>query len=273
MNGLIFDIQSGSLVDGPGVRTTVFLKGCNLDCAWCHNPESKSGQVQMMLYSDKCTGCGKCKAVCHYSQTDCDFCGKCELYCPADARRIVGKTVTADEVLQVIVKDKPFYANSGGGVTVSGGECMLQIDFLTELLRKCKAQGIHTAVDTAGNVPWEYFERILPYTDLFLYDVKLTDTAAHRKWTGAGNERILENLTKLLSLAPVWVRVPVIAGVNDSVDEMTKIKVFLSGRAKRVELLPYHAMGENKYAALGLSLAEFAPPDDAALQELKNIFA
>ena len=155
MKAMIFDIQRNSFVDGPGIRTTVFFKGCNLKCKWCHNPESQSAKRQMMFYADKCTGCGKCKEVCPNGLKSCGFCGKCELYCPNDARKICGREYTVDEVFAEIVKDKSFYDNSGGGATFSGGECMLQPDFLCEILKKCKENGIHTAVDTAGNVPWE----------------------------------------------------------------------------------------------------------------------
>ena len=151
---MIFDIQRNSFVDGPGIRTTVFFKGCNLRCKWCHNPESQSFEKQMLFYKDKCTGCGKCREVCPNHLQSCDFCGKCELYCPAEARKICGREYTSDEVLAEVIKDKAFYDNSGGGVTFSGGECMLQLDFLREILEKCKSAGIHTAVDTAGNVPW-----------------------------------------------------------------------------------------------------------------------
>ena len=164
----IFDIQRDSFVDGPGIRTTVFFKGCNLHCAWCHNPESQSAKPQMMFYKNKCTGCGKCREKCPHNLESCDLCGKCTVYCPHDAREICGKEYTVDEVLREIRKDKTFYKTSGGGVTFSGGECMLQIEFLTKILKACKENGIHTAVDTAGHVPFEFFERIIPYTDLFL---------------------------------------------------------------------------------------------------------
>ena len=193
MKAVIFDIQRNSFVDGPGIRTTVFFKGCNMRCKWCHNPESQSAQKQMMYYKDKSTGCGKCAKVCPNQLKKCDFCGKCELYCPADARKICGKEYSADEVFNEIAKDKTFYENSGGGATFSGGECMLQIGFLCEILKKCKENGIHTAVDTAGNVPWEYFEKILPYTDIFLYDVKAFSEDLHKRGTGVSNKLILEN--------------------------------------------------------------------------------
>ncbi len=270
---VIFDIVRGSFVDGPGIRTTVFFKGCNLKCAWCHNPESQSFNPQMMFYKDKCTLCGKCKDICP-TPNNCTLCGKCTLYCISEARKVCGKEYTADEVFAEIIKDKAFYVNSGGGVTFSGGECMLQIDFLCEILKKCNNSGIHTAVDTAGHIPFEYFERILPYTDLFLYDIKIFDTKKHKKYVGVGNELILENLKKLLQLgAKIWVRIPVIAGVNDSIEEMQKIKAFLNSCAKpeKVELLPYHAMGENKYHAIGRKPQIFTAPNKETIAKL-NIF-
>lgn len=274
MNGVIFDIQRNSFVDGPGIRTTVFFKGCNLRCAWCHNPESQSPRPEMLLYKDKCTGCGKCRQVCPTPDA-CTLCGKCTFYCPADARQVCGKEYTAEEVLAEIIKDKAYYGNSGGGVTFSGGECMLQIDFLLELLKKCKENGIHTAVDTAGHVPYERFAKILPYTDLFLYDIKLFDPQKHRQYIGAGNELILENLRKLFSTGTkIRIRIPVVPGINDSSEEMQAIRHFLDlcGRPEKVELLPYHAMGEHKYPALGLSPQRFQPPDKGQLEQLMGYF-
>ena len=207
MKATIFDIERSSYVDGPGIRTTVFFKGCNLRCAWCHNPESQSAKPQMMFYKNKCTGCGKCREKCPHNLELCDLCGKCSLFCPQDARDICGKEYTVDEVLKEVLKDKVFYETSGGGVTFSGGECMLQIEFLTKILKACKENGIHTAVDTAGHVPYERFEQILPYTDLFLYDVKCFDSEKHRQYAGVGNGLILENLKKLLAKStPVWIR-------------------------------------------------------------------
>ena len=271
---IIFDIQHCSASDGPGIRTTVFFKGCNLKCAWCHNPESQAFKPQMMFYKDKCTGCGKCTEVCP-TPKNCTLCGKCSFYCPIDARKVCGKEYTVDEVFDEIIKDKAFYENSSGGVTFSGGECMLQIDFLIEILKKCKENGIHAAVDTAGHIPFESFEKILPYTDLFLYDIKMFDSQKHKKYTGVGNELILENLKKLFkSKAKIWIRTPIISDINDSVEEMQKIKDFLdeNGKPEKIELLPYHAMGENKYASIGKETQRFAPPDEEELKELKAIF-
>lgn len=270
MMGRIFDVEHGSFVDGPGIRTAVFFKGCNLRCAWCHNPESQTPEPQKMVYRDKCISCGSC--ACQKEQ--CDLCGACVLACPVSARKIVGQDVTAPELLEQLQQDLPFYGTDGG-VTFTGGECMLQIDFLEEILKLCQASGIHTAVDTAGHVPWGHFERILPHTDLILYDVKLFDPEAHKKYTGVDNRRILGNLAKLLeSGRRVWVRIPVIAGINDSVAIMQSIRAFLQEHdmPEKVELLPYHAMGENKYPALGLPLTPFQVPVPDTLQQLRNVF-
>lgn len=248
---IIFDIQRGSFVDGPGIRTTVFFKGCNLNCKWCHNPESQNKDKQILIYEEKCTGCGKCRKVCPNNFEKCDFCGKCAIYCPNDAREVCGREYLAEEILSEILKDKSFYGNEGG-VTFSGGECMLKIEFLKQLLISCKENGIHTAVDTAGNVPWESFEKILEYTDLFLYDVKCADAKLHKKWTGVDNRLILDNLSKLSQKgAKLWIRIPVISGVNDSELEMKEIgKILRTIKAERIELLPYHAMGLSKYKAV-----------------------
>ena len=271
----IFDIQHSSFVDGPGIRTTVFFKGCNLKCAWCHNPESQDFKPQMMFYKDRCTNCGKCKEVCPYNLAKCDLCGKCTFFCPNEARQISGKEYTLDEVFEEIIADKVFYETSGGGVTFSGGECMLQIDFLCEILKKCKENGIHTAVDTAGHIPFEYFEKVLPYTDLFLYDIKLFDSEAHKKYVGVGNELILSNLKELFkSGAKILIRIPVIGTVNDNIDEMKKIKSFLDecGMPEKVELLPYHSMGERKYTALQKVSCHFEAPRHEKIELLKQIF-
>lgn len=262
---VIFDIQRNSFVDGPGIRTTVFFKGCNLQCAWCHNPESQSAKPQMLFYQARCTKCGRCANV---TEKDTDF------ICFHDAKEICGREYTSDEVLKEVVKDKAFYDHSNGGVTFSGGECMLQIDFLCEILKKCKESGIHTAVDTAGNVPWESFKLVLPYTDLFLYDVKLFDREKHIQYTGADNKRILNNLQKLFTAdAKVWIRIPVIGGINDSTEEMREIKSFLKPyQPRKIELLPYHNLGAHKYEALGMQQHSFEAPDQAALETLSLVF-
>ncbi len=270
----IFDIQHSSFVDGPGIRTTVFFKGCNLRCAWCHNPESQSTEKQMMFYKDKCKKCGKCNEFCPNGLEKCELCGKCALYCPHDARKICGREMTVGEVFAEIVKDRAFYEASGGGVTFSGGECMLSVNFLCELLKECKKNGIHTAVDTAGHIPWESFEKVMPYTDMFLYDVKCATPELHKRWTGVSNKLIVENL-KRLSLefsGEVIIRIPVIAGVNDSVYEMQKIADILkTAKHKSVELLPYHKMGEHKAEALGRAPELFAVPNGETVANFKSI--
>lgn len=265
MQATIFDIQRNSFVDGPGIRTTVFFKGCNLKCAWCHNPESQSAEPQIMFYKSKCTGCGRCRDI---SVEDTDF------ICFNGAKEICGKKYTSDEVLKEILKDRSFYENSGGGVTFSGGECMLQIDFLAEILKKCKENGIHTAVDTAGNVPYEYFEKISAHTDLFLYDIKAIDGEKHKRYTGADNKKILSNLQKLFeSGADVIIRIPIICGVNDSVEDMMNIKNFLKPyNPLKIELLPYHQLGMHKYEALNMEKVEFDVPDKNVMSRLNAVF-
>lgn len=275
MTAIIFDIQRNSFVDGPGIRTTVFFKGCNLKCKWCHNPESQSFEKQMMIYKSKCTSCGKCIAVCPNHLESCDFCGSCEILCPNDARKVCGKDYTPDEVLMEVIKDKTFYDTSKGGVTFSGGECMLQIDFLCEILKLCKQNEIHTAVDTAGCVSWEHFEKILPYTDLLLYDIKCFDEEKHKNYTGVSNKLILENLKKLSDSTDkeIIIRIPVIHGVNDDDNEMGMIADFLKTiRYNAVELLPYHKMGEHKYNALEMVYSEFEVPNKETLEAYKKLF-
>ncbi len=274
MDGMIFDIVRNSFVDGPGIRTTVFFKGCNLACRWCHNPESQVMAAQLMFFKNKCRGCGRCKEVCQNDLQECHACGACATVCHAEARKISGKKVTAEELFAVIEKDKPFYEASGGGVTFSGGECMLQPDFLTELLSLCRAAGIHTAVDTAGAVPWTHFMQIMPYTSMLLYDVKCITEALHREGTGRSNSLILDNLQRLSRefAGEIIVRVPVIGGFNDSREEMGKIAAFLHFLGHRVELLPYHKMGEHKYDALRRSGTVFTAPSDAQMTVFKEMF-
>lgn len=260
-------------MDGPGIRTTVFFKGCNLRCEWCHNPESYSPNPEIMFYEDKCTGCGKCKGACQTKLENCTLCGRCAEVCESGARLLCGKKYTADGLMAKILKDKIFYESSGG-VTFSGGECMLQIDFLEKVLKKCRENNIHTAIDTAGCVPKEYFERILPYTDMFLYDVKAIDGELHKRCTGRSNKIILENLLFLDNAEKdIEIRVPYVPGVNSG--EMLKIADFLKKlRSKiRVSVLPYHNHAYSKYAALGMknTLPEILPPPEET-EEVKELF-
>lgn len=275
LTGNIFDIQKFSVIDGPGIRTTVFFKGCNLRCGWCHNPESQKKRAELLFYKNKCISCGMCDRVCTRGDGECTLCGKCTLYCPVHAREIVGKEYTAGEIYEQIIADKLFYDTSGGGATFSGGECMLQIDFLEEVLKKCHQAGVHTAVDTAGCVPWEYFQRILPVTDMFLYDMKCFTEALHVEGTGVSNRLILENLTKLSKEtdADIIIRIPVIPGFNAMDDEMEQMAQYLSKlRIRDVELLPYHAMGENKYAALEMQQPVYSIPEDGQMDSFRSLF-
>lgn len=273
MTATVFDIQRCSYVDGPGIRTTVFFKGCNLRCRWCHNPESQSSERELLFYRNSCIGCGKCREVCPHHLNFCDLCGKCARVCPADARQICGKEMTVDEIFSIVEKDKTYYDRSGGGVTASGGECMLQIDFLTGFLKKCKGAGISTAVDTAGDVPFSYFEKVLPYTDLFLYDVKAVTPALHAEGIGVPNARILDNLKRLSERAEIIVRVPVIGGFNDTEEEIGKIADFLKTiHIRSVECLPYHNLGEHKYEALGRRHETFTVPSKEKIQRFSAMF-
>ena len=263
MKGRIFEIKRFSVHDGAGIRTTVFFKGCNLRCAWCHNPEGLLFEAQEAFYKHKCIGCGECNKK-SFSIGDC----------LGEARIMYGREITVDELVEEILEDRDFYETSGGGVTFSGGECMLQIDFLEEILKKCKENGIHTAVDTAGHVPYENFKRIMPYTDLFLYDVKCMNSARHKQYTGVGNERILENLSKLLAVGkPVWVRVPIVPTVNDSEEDIAAIHQFFdaNGYPEKTELLAYHAMGKHKYDALGMETVIFPSISEERIRQLKEM--
>lgn len=263
--GTIFAIQRNSFVDGPGIRTTVFFKGCNLRCKWCHNPESQNPKPQIMHYLTQCTGCGQCRNICPNKMKICTVCGRCVEECPTGAVQICGKEITTEEIMQEVRKDRLFYETSGGGVTFSGGECMLQISFLEELLQSCKREGIHTAVDTAGNVPWDFFEKILLYTDVFLYDIKAKEQSLHMEGTGFGNQQILRNLEHLSSdySGEVIIRIPLIGGYNDSESEMAEIGKFLrKTRFRKVELLPYNQMAKYKYDAAGMRYTAYQKTDE-----------
>lgn len=267
---LLFNIQKFSLHDGPGIRTTVFFKGCPLNCKWCHNPEGISTQKQIMYDNDKCTLCGICVKLCekkaisevnHGISTDptlCEFCGKCVYYCINNAREIVGKEYSIDEIVKEVLKDKTFYEESSGGVTLSGGEPMLQIDAVEELLIALKKAGIHTTVDTSGAVPFSYFERIYRYTDLFLYDIKVMDEEKHKLFVGTTNKHILKNLEKLSELHKnIIIRMPIISGVNDDIDHIQKtIDIVKNLNIKEVNLLPYHNISSHKYRKLNLKYFE-----------------
>ena len=241
---LIFDVKRTSTVDGPGVRTAVFLKGCNLDCFWCHNPEGKRAEMEYAWFAEKCLSCGACRREGLSPELCVDL-------CPAQARKRYGARYTPDELMAVLAADRDFYLATGGGVTFSGGECMLYPAYLAEVASRCQAQGISVAIDTAGNVPYSHFEQVLPYTDLFLYDIKCLDPALHRRGTGCGNELILANLDRLMQTGKqTLIRVPQIPDFNEG-EEVTRICAYCADRGLACEVLPYHRFGEDKKQALG----------------------
>ena len=257
-NGVIFNIQKYSIHDGPGIRTTVFLKGCPLSCIWCHNPESQSFDPELMLYSKRCIGCGKCMEACRHGgvsdRNKCISCGSCAEVCYAKAREMAGKQVSVQEVMMQLDKDSIFYDESGGGVTLSGGEPLLQPEFLAELLRQCKKREYHTTVDTSGYGSEDTIRTISSMTDLFLYDLKHMDDEMHMKYTGVSNRLILENLKTISKLGRrIFIRIPLIPGVNDDEANIRAAAGVIQNTAgvEQVNILPYHNIAANKYNRLG----------------------
>ena len=318
MRGLIFNIQKYSVQDGPGIRTTVFLKGCPLACAWCHNPEGISPKRELLVVETLCLGCGQCRRACpgesgvsgeprpasagaqcsaeagqgigdgQWSMADgkgalparnegCVLCGACVAACPAEARRMVGEEMSVEQVMAAVGQDRVFYDDSSGGVTFSGGEPLAQFEFLRAALTACRAQGLHTAVDTCGLAPTGHQLAIAPLTDLFLYDLKLMDEARHRQYTGAPNGLILRNLQALgRAHGCIWVRVPLVPGINDQPADLEAIAGFTAGipGVRQVNLLPFHRTGLQKFARLGQTspAAEIRPPTPEAVAEAAELF-
>ncbi len=262
MTGTVFDVQRFSIHDGPGIRTTVFLKGCSLRCLWCHNPESQSPRRELMFYKDKCVGCGECARVCEKAfSRPCEARGACVKVCRRGAREITGRDETAESVVSTVLRDRAYYKTSGGGVTLSGGEPLLQPDFSREILELCKAEGLHTAVETAGNAPFAALEALLPEVDLFLYDIKGIDPETHERNTGARNSLILENAEALMRTGKeVLFRMPYVPGYNDG--EAPEVARFVKELGGKLELMAYHSVGAGKYAALGRDypLSGVTPP-------------
>ncbi len=286
--GIIFDIKRYAIHDGPGIRTTVFFKGCPLRCWWCHNPESQSPRPEIMLRANRCILCGACQADCPQGaiqldragattdRTLCDLCAICVDACYSGARELSGREMTVHQVLAEIERDIPFYDQSGGGVTFSGGEPLLQPAFLSALLHACRQRGIHTVLDTSGYTSWDTLERIRDNVDLFLYDLKLLDPVRHVKYTGVSNHLILSNLRALSGHGHrLLVRMPIIPGINDAEADLRAAGDFLAclPHLEGVELLGYHHTGLAKYETLGRSylLPETPPPGAELLGRLAGI--
>jgi len=252
-SGRIFDIKEFALYDGPGIRETIFFKGCPLRCNWCHNPEGLEVKAQIMVSPNACKSCGKCLNVCKHKEEGCITCGECVNLCPENARRIVGTLYTSDELVNKIMKDADFYKTNKGGVTFSGGEPLLQHKFLIEVLDKLP--NVHKAIETSGYTKPEIFNEVLKRIDYVIMDIKLMNPEIHKKYTGVSNELILENAkTLMLSGKPHRLRVPVIPGVNDTVDNMEELAKYVSSINKNtpIELLPYHQTAGAKYNMVGL---------------------
>jgi pyruvate formate lyase activating enzyme len=266
VQGVLFDVKRYAIHDGPGVRTTAFFKGCPLSCDWCHNPESQSPEAELLLRPNRCVGCGECVSICPekavrmdgaLSRTDrerCSVCGACVSTCPADARSIVGAIWTADALADELVKDALFFDQSGGGVTCSGGEPLLQSSFCAALLHLCHQRGIQTAVDTCGHADEPALRRVADEADLFLYDLKLMDDERHRLATGASNAKVLRNAERLDRWGKrIWIRVPLIPGINDDDENLNELAAFVRtlSAVEALQVLPYHRGGEEKWKGLG----------------------
>jgi pyruvate formate lyase activating enzyme len=286
-NGIVFDIRKYAIHDGPGIRTTVFFKGCPLRCWWCHNPEGQDLERELVYRKNRCIGCGECIKKCpkqaifledqHISvnRKNCILCGNCSEVCPSDALSIAGRRMSAKEVLEEIEKDRAFYDESDGGVTFSGGEPFLQPGFLNALLDECKERGIHTTVDTCGFAQYEIIEKMRDKVDLFLYDIKTMDARKHMKYTGASNEQILKNLKKLAKDGSnIVISFPLIPGINDDDKNVVRTVKLISSlpNIKQVNLLPYHRAGIEKYRNLGkpYKLDKIQPPSNQKIKSIKE---
>ncbi len=263
VKGLISDIQKFSIHDGPGIRTLIFMKGCPIRCLWCSNPESQNYHEEMAFIHNNCTLCGECAEICPLGAIErdtfeidrdiCDNCGKCAEICPANAKKLIGKWYTIDELIKRVEEDRIFYRNSDGGVTISGGEPALQYSFVSSFLKECQGINISTAIETCGYAKWEHLEAIVKYSDLVFFDIKHMDPEIHKKLTGKSNKLILHNAIKTSSIALTIIRIPIIPGYNDSKENIAATVRFVQKLKKfdKIELLPYHSLGANKYEWLG----------------------
>lgn len=290
LTGRVFDIKRYSVHDGPGIRTTVFLKGCSLNCLWCHNPESIDPGPELMHWPGRCARCYACVAACPKAaiakdasgavvidRALCDLCGRCAEACLYDALQLVGREMTVDEVLDEVEKDRVFYEQSGGGVTLSGGDPSVQSAFAEAILDACRARGLRTAVDTAGSSMNGALERLAAKADLVLFDLKLMDEARHQEYTGVPNGPILGNLERLVaSGTEVWVRLPLVAGVNDDDDNIARTIAFLRSlrRIERVGVLPYHSGGLEKARRIGkdAKFRKFESPSEPRIAAVEAAF-
>jgi len=284
VTGRVFDVQRFSLHNGPGIRTTVFLKGCPLACAWCHNPEGRSPDPQVARFPARCIACGACREVCptgaagdEATGEPCRVCGACVEACPSGARELVGRDVAPDELADEAARDRVFFEESGGGVTFSGGEPLAQPEFLLAVLGRLREAGIHTAVDTCGHAPPEVLLRVAAAADLILFDVKLIDDGRHLRFTGVSNRTILENFRALgQAHANLWVRVPVIPGVNDDEENLAATARLAAATpgVRRVDLLPYHRAGLTKFGRVGMrpELGDVQPPSAERMERLAEPF-
>jgi pyruvate formate lyase activating enzyme len=284
--GMVFDIKRYAIHDGPGIRTTIFLKGCLLNCPWCHNPEGKASEQQLMWWKEKCLECKDCQGACTkgaisfsddsfvLDSARCDVCGACAAACHSQALKLVGERMTVDQVMTEIEKDVPFYDESGGGVTLSGGEPLLQPGFSEGLLMACKERTIHTAVDTCGQVDSDVLSKIGRHVDLFLYDVKVIDDEKHIKFTGVSNKLILENLRNLARRRQrIIVRFPLVPGVNDDEKDVLELGEFVSSldNVKELNILPYHKGGAEKSKRLKGSTNPFFSDHSPSAETLSKV--
>lgn len=290
VSGTIFDIQGFSVHDGPGARTLIFLKGCSLNCFWCSNPEGISKSNIPLYYSSKCIGCGNCKTACPNNAIqfidekpviDRDFCEICNDHtcidnCYTDTLRMSGRTISVDELFSIIQRDRQYWGNKGG-ITLTGGEPLIQVDFARDILEKCYNSYIHTAIETCGNVPWKNFEMVIDYLDWIFFDLKHLDTDIHKKGTGVSNRLILENAERIASKGNYRLifRMAIIPGYNDSIENITATAEFMRKiGVDEINILPIHHFGSSKYELLGMkyTYGDVKPPDMRKMEEIKNIF-